>query len=37
MTAPADLFHLWVYLAASPLLWLTVTIGVYLMAQQAAR
>jgi putative effector of murein hydrolase len=36
MTAPADLFHLWVYLAASPLLWLTVTIGVYLMAQQAA-
>jgi putative effector of murein hydrolase len=36
MIAPADLFHLWVYLAASPLLWLTVTIGVYLMAQQAA-
>ena len=36
MIAPTDLFHLWVYLAASPLLWLTVTIGVYLMAQRAA-
>jgi predicted murein hydrolase (TIGR00659 family) len=34
MKPPADLFHLWVYLAASPLLWLTVTIGVYLVAQR---
>ncbi|MBW4021573.1 MAG: LrgB family protein [Proteobacteria bacterium] len=34
MSQPHDLFHLWVYLAASPLLWLTVTIGVYLLAQR---
>jgi predicted murein hydrolase (TIGR00659 family) len=34
---PASLFDLWVYLAASPLLWLTVTIGTYLIALQLAR
>lgn len=28
---PADLHHLWVYLAASPLLWLTVTVSVYVV------
>jgi len=31
---PSDLRHLWVYLAASPLLWLTVTIGVYVLGEQ---
>ncbi|WP_240231951.1 LrgB family protein [Devosia lacusdianchii] len=30
-------FDLWVYLAASPLLWLTLTIGVFLAAQYLAR
>ena len=33
----ASLSALWVYLAASPLLWLTLTIGVFLIAQQCAR
>lgn len=33
--APA--FDLWVYLAASPLLWLTLTIGVFLGAQRLAK
>lgn len=32
-----SLFALWVYLAASPLLWLTVTIGVFLVAQRLAK
>ena len=36
MTAPVP-FDLWVYLAASPLLWLTLTIGVFLAAQRAAK
>ena len=36
MTA-APPFDLWVYLAASPLLWLTITIGVFLAAQRLAR
>lgn len=30
---PSDLLHLWVYLAASPLLWLTVTIVVYVVGE----
>lgn len=30
-------FNLWVYLAATPLLWLTLTIGVFLAAQRLAR
>ncbi len=30
---PSDLNHLWVYLAASPLLWLTVTICVYVIGE----
>lgn len=30
---PSDLHHLWVYLAASPLLWLTVTIAVYVVGE----
>ena len=30
-------FDLWVYLAASPLLWLTLTIGVFLGAQRLAK
>jgi predicted murein hydrolase (TIGR00659 family) len=33
----ASVFGLWVYLAQSPLLWLTITIGVFLIAQQCAR
>tara|TARA_R110002020_G_scaffold46695_6_gene132807 strand:- start:2792 stop:3511 length:720 start_codon:yes stop_codon:yes gene_type:complete len=36
MTNPAS-FDLWVYLSASPLLWLTLTIGVFLGAQRLAR
>lgn len=32
-----DTFDLWVYLAASPLLWLTVTIGAFLAAQRLAK
>ncbi|KQT84193.1 hypothetical protein ASG48_11950 [Aurantimonas sp. Leaf443] len=31
------MFELWVYLAASPLLWLTLTIGVFLGARRVAR
>lgn len=34
MTRP---FDLWVYLAASPLLWLTLTIGIFLAAQRVAK
>lgn len=34
---PAPAFDLWVYLAASPLLWLTLTIGVFLAAQRVAK
>lgn len=30
-------FDLWVYLSASPLLWLTLTIGVFLAAQRVAK
>jgi predicted murein hydrolase (TIGR00659 family) len=37
MTQPAMPFDLWVYLAASPLLWLTLTIGVFLLAQRLAK
>lgn len=33
----ASIFALWVYLAQSPLLWLTITVGVFLIAQQLAR
>jgi len=29
---PGDFTHIWVYLAASPLLWLVVTLGVYVLA-----
>lgn len=36
-TSDSSLFALWVYLAASPLLWLTVTVGVFLVAQQLAK
>jgi predicted murein hydrolase (TIGR00659 family) len=38
-TLPPDagIFALWVYLAQSPLLWLTLTIGVFLIAQQLAK
>jgi predicted murein hydrolase (TIGR00659 family) len=36
-TPDASVFGLWVYLAQSPLLWLTITIGVFLIAQQCAR
>ena len=32
-----DVFRLWVYLSASPLLWLTVTLGAYLLAETIAR
>lgn len=32
-----SLFALWVYLAASPLLWLTVTVGIFLVAQALAK
>ncbi|MGH6763466.1 MAG: LrgB family protein [Phyllobacterium sp.] len=32
-----SIFELWVYLSASPLLWLTVTIGVFLVAQDLAK
>ncbi|MGV8832250.1 MAG: LrgB family protein [Devosia sp.] len=34
---PQPPFELWVYLSASPLLWLTMTIGVFLAAQRIAR
>ena len=30
------IFELWVYLSTSPLLWLTVTLGIYLVAQKIA-
>jgi len=33
----AHVFQLWVYLSASPLLWLTVTLGAYLLAETIAR
>jgi len=33
----ANVFQLWVYLSASPLLWLTVTLGAYLLAETIAR
>jgi predicted murein hydrolase (TIGR00659 family) len=33
----ANVFEIWVYLATSPLLWLTLTIGVFLFAQYLAR
>ncbi|WP_427024643.1 LrgB family protein [Aureimonas ureilytica] len=37
MNGPADsLFELWVYLSASPLLWLTVTLGSFLLARRLA-
>ncbi len=32
-----NVFQLWVYLSASPLLWLTVTLGAYLLAETIAR
>jgi len=35
-TDPGSIFALWVYLSASPLLWLTVTVGVFLFAQWLA-
>jgi predicted murein hydrolase (TIGR00659 family) len=34
--APDSLFELWVYLSASPLLWLTVTLGAFLLARRVA-
>lgn len=34
--APVSLFELWVYLSASPLLWLTVTLGAFLLARRLA-
>jgi predicted murein hydrolase (TIGR00659 family) len=39
ITPPPDgsIFALWVYLAQSPLLWLTLTVGVFLAAQQLAK
>lgn len=37
MNGGASLFELWVYLSASPLLWLTLTIGVFLAARAVAR
>ncbi|GGD98387.1 membrane protein [Aureimonas endophytica] len=37
MTGPSGFAELWVYLAASPLLWLTLTIGVFLVARRAAQ
>ncbi|RIY02666.1 LrgB family protein [Aureimonas flava] len=37
MTDGASLFELWVYLSASPLLWLTLTVGVFLLARRVAR
>lgn len=36
MNAPDPLFELWVYLSASPLLWLTVTLGAFLLARRLA-
>ena len=30
------MFQLWVYLSASPLLWLTVTLGAYVLADRIA-
>lgn len=33
----ASPFDLWVYLAASPLLWLTLTVGVFVAAQRVAK
>lgn len=37
MTEPSErFFELWVFLSTSPLLWLTVTIGVFLAAQRIA-
>ena len=33
----APIFDLWVYLAASPLLWLTVTLGVFLLSRAVGR
>jgi predicted murein hydrolase (TIGR00659 family) len=33
----AQPFNLWVYLSASPLLWLTLTVGVFIGAQRLAR
>lgn len=36
MNDMSSLFSLWVYLSASPLLWLTLTLGVYLAAQRLA-
>ncbi|MDE2007636.1 MAG: LrgB family protein [Rhodospirillales bacterium] len=32
-----DVFRLWVYLSASPLLWLTVTLGAYVLAETIAQ
>ncbi|WP_061933088.1 LrgB family protein [Aureimonas sp. AU22] len=37
MTGGASFFELWVYLSASPLLWLTLTIGVFLLARRIAQ
>lgn len=36
MTGDGAFFELWVYLSTSPLLWLTVTLGVYMLAQRLA-
>lgn len=36
MNGDGSFFELWVYLSTSPLLWLTVTLGVYLLAQRLA-
>ncbi|KQT62942.1 MULTISPECIES: LrgB family protein [unclassified Aureimonas] len=35
--AGTPIFDLWVYLAASPLLWLTMTLGVFLLARAVAQ
>ncbi|WP_279478886.1 LrgB family protein [Aureimonas sp. SK2] len=37
MSGGASFFELWVYLSASPLLWLTLTIGVFLLGRRVAQ